>query len=467
MHGWNRALGLLVIAALATAQGTSPFKGPTRDVSGPEGRIMIKVPEQWRDAELMGTTIISIVAPGGSGGHIVRVQREEGQLDRDKQRKRYLEFDSAKYPDAKVRQMTEPYFGYRVDSAKSNRILVRAFYADGGDGLVVTATSRLSFYDKLYAEQITAIVSSLWASSVGSPEQPETKGARRRLFSKRAEISLVAPGAWKPLPPEAEGELLFIALKGSKGGPRFLVKDWGGPSSAALTLLKVSGQWKKAYGNVSLKRLGDDPPCMLVRNRVPGSVDYLMAYENADRGYTLQLTVREGSFERLRDVADQVARTLCFTGAAYQAPEPASRDIRREHGKLAVLYASAEQASSLERVTKTLGAFERHWKKVGVGKSKGKPPLQILICARSDFAEAGHYFGTPPAAYDRMARTVVAVPPPGDDEELPMWRGLFYAALADNLLHRDLNVPAPAWLRSGLCACLDAAGRTGGAADEG
>ncbi|MHC4223274.1 MAG: hypothetical protein ACYSUN_04730, partial [Planctomycetota bacterium] len=183
MHGLNRALGLLAIAALAVAQDAGPFKGATRDVSGPEGRIMIKVPEQWRDAELMGNMIIRIVAPGGSGGHNLRVEREEGQLDRDQQRKRYLEFDSANYPDAKVRQVAEPFFGYRVDSEKRNRVLVRAFYTDGGDGLVVTATSRLSFYDDIYAAQITAIVSSLWASGVGSPEQPEMKGEKRRLYS--------------------------------------------------------------------------------------------------------------------------------------------------------------------------------------------------------------------------------------------------------------------------------------------
>ncbi|MFQ5845677.1 MAG: hypothetical protein ACE5JG_11890, partial [Planctomycetota bacterium] len=38
-------------------------------------------------------------------------------------------------------------------------------------------------------------------------------------------------------------------------------------------------------------------------------------------------------------------------------------------------------------------------------------------------------------------------------------------SLAAAVLHRDLQVPAPAWVREGVCACLEAAGRTGKGAD--
>ena len=50
-----------------------------------------------------------------------------------------------------------------------------------------------------------------------------------------------------------------------------------------LTLLKIGAQWKKTYGNVIVKRLGNDPPRLMATNRVPGSVDYLIAFGNAGR----------------------------------------------------------------------------------------------------------------------------------------------------------------------------------------
>jgi hypothetical protein len=462
-----RVLVLLALAGARAGGGEGPFKGPTRDLAGPEGRVMIKVPEKWKDLQLSGNIIIRANAPGTYGGHNLRVEREAGQSDREKQRKRYLDYDTTNAPGAEVQKVDEPWFGYRLDISAKNRVLLRAFVTDGGDGLIVTVTSRLQYYDEVWAGQIAAIVSSVWISGVGAPRKPEEQGALRRIFDKAARVSLVAPGAWKSVEPDRSDELLYVGLKGSKSGPRFRFKDWGGPTDASLTLLKISGQWKKAYRNLVLKRLGNDPPSMLVRNRVPGSVDYLIAFDNAERGYTLILTVKEDSFERFRTVADAVAKSVVFSSAPYVEPEPPALDIRREEGKFAILHGAAEQASSVGKVARALGAFERHWKRVGVGKSRKKPPIHIVVCPRNDFEETAHHFGTPPAAYDRKGRFVVVVPPPPEEDTLPMWRGMLYGAIADNLLHRDVMVPAPAWLRAGLSACMDAAGRTGRGPDEG
>ena len=43
-------------------------------------------------------------------------------------------------------------------------------------------------------------------------------------------------------------------------------------------LLKIAGQWRKAYGSISLKRVGIDPPALMAKNRKEGWVDYLIAF---------------------------------------------------------------------------------------------------------------------------------------------------------------------------------------------
>ena len=100
----------------------------------------------------------------------------------------------------------------------------------------------------------------------------------------------------------SEAEYLALALKGAKTGPRLAIRNWGGPSSAALTLTKLFTQWKRVYAGVASQNLGGDPPRMLVTGRLEGSIDYLIAFENRGDGYTLQLTVREGSYEKLREL---------------------------------------------------------------------------------------------------------------------------------------------------------------------
>ena len=446
--------------------GAQADKNATRAVKGPEDRISITVPADWKSMEIAGSMIIRVVAPGAYGGHDFRVEREEGQEDVDKQRDRYLDYDSANAPSGTVQKKTKPYYGYRINDADKNRILIRAFITDGSDGLVLTCTSRFQYYDKLWAAKIEEVIASLDISGA-TTGRPELEGDLRRLFDRKARASFVAPGIWKPLTPQFDDELLFVCLKGSKTGPRFTLKEWPGKGNTGLLLLKVGGQWKRSYANVTIKRLSGDRPRMIVKNRVPGSVDYVQAFASEGNGFTFTLTVREGSFEKFRTVADKLAESLVFTGGPFEAPAAPHEDVRELYRKLIAVNASAELSGAVDRVLKVLPGFDKNWSRIGMPVSRNAPPLEVMIVSAKSFTEQSHFFGDPPVAYDRSRRVVVVTPPPKDSRSrMEMWRGRLYAALTENILHRDVQASVPPWFRAGLMTCMDAAGRSGKGADQ-
>jgi len=304
------------------------------------------------------------------------------------------------------------------------------------------------------------------ATGAGKATGTGAEGEQRRLFDDRGRVSMVVPATWRKLPTEADNELLFVALKGIKGGPRLLVTDWGGPASAGLTLTKILSRWKRDYSSVVGEVLKGDPPRMLVRNRVPGSVDYLIAFAARDRGYTLGLTVSAGSYENYRTLADAVAKTIVFEGGAWHEPEIKGFDVETPHKKLVVVHSDTEHDAAASRVVKELPAFEKHWNRIGIGDAKHAPPLHVVVTTEEDFARASNYFGAAPAAYDPSACTVVIVTPPEGKDEYAMWNGQLYRALARAAIHRDFKSGVPPWIEAGLAACMDAAGRSGKGPDE-
>ena len=120
----------------------------------------------------------------------------------------------------------------------------------------------------------------------------------------------------------------------------------------------------------------------------------------------------------------------------------------------------------MDAVLKALPDFGKDWRRIGPGDSRKAPPLHVMIVSPDRFDAESNGFGDRPAAYDRSRCIVVALPPPGDKEAASLWRARLYGALAKAALHRDLAVAPPAWLRAGLAACMDAAGRSGKGADE-
>jgi hypothetical protein len=458
----RRPLALLVLLGLAAAQENDPFKGDARDVVDAAGRVKITVPKSWTDADLSGTIVIHIRAPLQRGGHDLLVTREEGQSDVDKQRDRYLQYDGGRFPGADVQKLSEPFFGYRIQDAKKNEVLVRAFADDGADGIVVSVMSRHQNYDAYHRELIEAVVASL-APVKGADAKGEDKEDEglRRVHDEQGRVSIVVPALWKPVEAADGGEWLAVALKGAKTGPRLAVRNWGGPSSAALTLTKLFTQWKRVYAGVTSQILEGEPPRMLVQGRVEGSLDYLIAFENRNEGYTLQLTVREGSYEKLRDLADQVAKTLVFADAPWAAPDAPEGAPAGAYRKEVAVHAAAGLEEAAAGVVKALPAFAKAWAAVGLGDAAKKPPLAVSVVPEERFAAESGWFGGPPCAYDRSRRVVAILPPPPEDEGLGLWRGRLYAALAEAALHRDLPSPPPPWLRAGLLACMDAAGQSG------
>lgn len=446
----------LVLAVVAAAQ---EIKGPTREAKDPEGRITVTVPSKWADVELAGSNIIRVKAPGSYGGHDLMISREEGQDDVDKQRDRYLDFDSANHPNATVKKMSKPYFGYRLNAPDKNRVLIRSFLTDGTDGLVISCSSRFQHYDKVWAKQIEAIVASVKIK--GGAAQQKQLGEERRLYDKQAAVSVVVPGVWKPITPETEKVLLFVALKGARKGPRFRIEDMGTGLSPGLVLLKISGQWKKAYGGVNITKLGTDPDRMMIKNRREGWIDYFIAFENNGRGYTLQMTCREGSFEKFRDDADRFYKTIAFSGGKWTPPVVSERELKEPYKKLAVLHSSVDQTNTVDAVKAALPGFFKHWPRVAPAYDKKGHPLQLVLVADEEFKKASHYFGKKPVAYDRSTRVIVVAPRPKEESTRAYWRGRLYWALAEAALHRDLPVTAPIWLQAGLCACMEAAGRSG------
>lgn len=457
-----RGLLCVALAAVAAAQGRPHAKDATQELKDPAGRIVITVPATWRPQPLSGSIILRAIAPGAYGGHDLIIVREELQSDVDKQRDRYMEYDGGKYVGGEFKKIAEPFFGYRLNVPGKNVVVVRAFVTDGNDGLVLTVSSRLQLYDKHWAKKVFEALGSLRIGAGGDAAtgHPEQAGERRRVFDKSGEISVVAPGVWKSLETEMDEELLFLGLKGTRKGPRIRILDEGGPTNANLVLLKVAGQWRKNYGGITQKRVGLDPPALLVKNRKEGWVDYLIAFAARSHGYTLRLAVREGSFERFRELVDQMAGTVAFMNGDYEPAAEMPGDLTVEYKRAAVLHLPAEMVSAADKITAQLSVFQRQWSRIAVSKAQ-KLPFHIVITDAESFPETSNGFGEKPAAYDRLTCAVVTLPRPAAKEEVPLWRGRLFAALAQAALHRDLNVAPPAWLLAGLPACMEAAGRTG------
>jgi hypothetical protein len=456
-----RWLACLALVTLAAAQEEPNPRDATKTLQGPAGRIVITVPATWRSHPPSGSIVLRAIAPGAYGGHDLIIVREERQADVDKQRDRYMEYDGGKYGGGEFKKIAKPFFGYRLNVPEQNRVVVRAFVTDGNDGLVLSISSRLQFYDKHWAKKVSDALGSLRIGAGGAvTDNPEQAGEKRRVFDKTGQVSIVAPGVWKSLETESEEELLFLGLKGTRQGPRIRIVDEGGPTNASLVLLKVAGQWRKAYGGIIQKRVGTDPPALLVKNRKEGWVDYLVAFAARSHGYTLRLSVREGSFERFKELANEMAGTVAFMNGAYAPADRMPGDLTVEHKQTAVLHMAAEQASAADKIAAQLSTFQRHWNRVAIGKAV-KAPIHIVITDADSFPETSHGFGEKPAAYDRLNCAVVTLPPPSLKENVPLWRGRLYGALGEAAMHRDLKVAPPAWLLAGLTACIEAAGRTG------
>ncbi|MHC4955704.1 MAG: hypothetical protein ACYTGZ_17775 [Planctomycetota bacterium] len=450
------------VPALAE-EAKSPFRGELRKAMDSEGRISITVPKRWTDKELAEGQMLRVYALG-SGGHDITLHREKSQADVDTLRDRYLQHDSGKFPGCTIKKIGEPYFGYRLDSTTAKRVVVRAFAVDGPDGLVLTITSRIAVYDQYYASKLAWVASTLNVGGVrtGTESGGEVRvEAAARAYDKAGSLSVHVPAGWRAVEPEDE-EILFVAPGGRKAGTRVLVKHWGGSSSASLVLAKVAAEWKRSYGGAVLKRLQGSPPRLLVKGRAGDSVDYFIGVANGDEGYTVRLIVREGSYERTRNIADEIAASLVFTTAPWKAPTPPDRDLKRDHKKMLVLHAAAEISGGLDKVAAEFDRFLKHWMRLGLGFDRKAPPIHALICANDEFAGFSNLFGEPPAVYDRLTRTVVAVTPPKEEKALAEWKGALDSAFAEALLHRDVNRRLPAWMRRGLASCMFASGRTGG-----
>jgi len=454
-------LALLLVAAAL------PADDATRLLKDPEGRVTITVPASYKDEAIAGTMIIHARAPAALGGHLLTVFREEGQSDIDKQRDRYIQHDSPSYPGADVRKVATPWFGYRMYDQAQNRVLLRAFVADGSDGLVIAVTSRFQNYDTNYAKAVDDVVASIAFTTGAARNTSRTisEGENRRFWDAKGLVSLIAPVEWKRIDPDEEGVQLMLALKGNRSGPRFTFRNWGGPSSAALVLTRIFATWKRSYPNIQGgERVGDDPPRMLVRERVPGSVDYITAFEHRGEAYTLVLTVREGGYESYRPLAEEISRSIVFADGPWKAPEGTPGEATAPVKGLAVVHAGDAQLA--DRVAKALARFQKQWEIVGVGDGKKAPPLRIDVVAPDAFAAESHTFGAPPATYDLFSRRVVVVAPPDAKDALEMWQGRLWAAVTHAVLHRDVPAGTPPWLRTGLTALMETAGRTGRGADE-
>jgi hypothetical protein len=457
-------LALLLAAGLAAAQERDPFKGPTREVSDAQGRIRLTVPAGWEAQPVAGGRIMSLHAPGqrGLGGHQLTVDVEPLQTDRNAQRDRYRQHDEARDPKATIRICETPYFGYRVDLPGLERklVIVRAFLTQGGDGLVLTVTSRLDSYDAVWAAQIEAVVASARAGE-GTPRPAEASvpdGApRRRVRDAAARVSLLAAARWQPVETSDPDEWLVLSTGGAAGGARLAFVRQGAAATRGLVLGKVFSEWKEAYGEIAQETFPGDPPRMIVRGRKPETVDYVIALQVGRYGYTVTLTVRETELARFRPDADLAAESAVLADAPYVPPEPPNSAVQRSFKQLVVVH--APDAASADAVIAALSGFEKASAGFAFGDARKAPPLRVLVASEGDFAEAAHGFGAPPCAYDLQSRVVVCSPPPPAEAE--RWRGRLFSELGRSLLHRDLAFPAPPWFREGVASCLEAAGRAG------
>jgi len=445
-------LALVVLAGRAQAE-------ESRTVRDAAGRIEITVPVSWEDQPLAEGELMHLYA-ARSGGHVLVVVREAGQAEVDKQRDRYMEHDAAGYPGAEFQKIADPFFGYRMNDQVKNRVFLRAFLRDGADGLVATLSSRFTAYDRAYAAQTIAALGTWKLVSGAPPAAVADADSSRRIFDAGGRFSFVAPGAWKTITAE-EGEILSLGHKGSSSTATIKVVDEGSNDNPTLILLTLQGRMKRDYASATAERVSTDPPALLVKNRKEGWVDYMIAFAAGGHGYTLRLASREGAFDGFQPVADAMAKSLVLMGDPYREPESLPGDLTRDTKKGVILHAMAEAAAAADQVAGEIPGFDKDWGRIAPVPARKGTPLHIVLTSSGAFAETAHGFGDPPAAYDRLACAVVAVPPPSDKEAAALWRGRLRAALAEAALHRDLPVAPPPWLLAGLCACMDAAGRSG------
>ncbi len=445
-----------VLAVLALAAAAQTVK--TRVVKDAAGRFEITVPESWQDAAAAEGELVHLEAPH-AGGHMLIAVREAGQIEVDKQRDRYMQHDASKYPGGEFQKVADPFFGYRMNDPAKNRVILRAFLRDGADGLVVTISSRFQAYDA-YASLTMGALASLKAGGAPGAAPAEDGSGGRRIFDKGGRFSLVVPAAWKAMTAE-EGEALALGLKGSSTTASLRVVDEGDQDNPALVLITIQGQWKRDYASATAERVGT-PPALLVRNRKEGWIDYLIAFGAGGRAYTLRLAAREGAFEAVQKDADAIARSVVLMADPYRAPEQLPGALVRDHKRGYVVHAAAGTGDATDAALDAVGDFDKNWSRIAPASARKGVQLHVVLVSADAFAETAHGFGDMPAAYDRSARAVVAVPPPAEKEEALRWRGRLCAALAEAALHRDLAVAPPPWLLAGLSACMEAAGRSGG-----
>jgi len=453
---------VVVIWAGLPAKGQGPVKH--KQVASEDGRIQITVPFRWTVKEAAGSVLIRVAAPGALGGHELIVVSEAGQGELDPERARYIRHDSERYAGAAVRKLESPFFGYRLEVPAKNRVILRAFLADGDDGVVASLSSRLKMFDRYYAKTAMEVLASLRVGK-DAPAPAESGGASAagRIYDKLARVSLVAPDGWRPLAGE-EDEWVVLAYHGKPDGTVLRLLAAGGPTNANLVLSSRAREWKQSYAGLSLKKLPGKPPRFIARNRRPGWVDYVIGLAAGDRGFLLTLEVREKRFERHRPAADATARSIVFTHAPYAEPGELPGDIVKPFKQLVLIHHPAERVSQAERIARELDGFPAAWKRIGPRAPRKAPPLHIVLTGARDFAEIAEGFGEPPCCYDPRKHTVIVVAPPVKEPAmLPGYRGRLFEALAQAALQRDLKGRAPAWLRAGLSACMDAAGRTGAA----
>jgi len=452
---------LLLLTGFLTA-GDDPFPDGGKVLKDQSGRISVRVPRKWSAAAVSGNVVLR-GSGKYAGGHSLVVVREEGQGDPGAQRERYLRYDAGRYAGAEFKKLDEPFFGYRMNVPGQNKVVVRSFLADGEDGLVASCSSRLRNYDDIWARQVRAVVASVEVAAPaagGTPAAPES----RRVHDAKGVVSLEAPGLWKELGPEPlAGEVLVLGLG---GGPVIRLLDRGDVDNGNLIITSLATEWKRTYGAaMSVRKLDGAPPRILVTNRKPGWVDYAIALTAGGRGYALVLSVRKDSFEKYRAVADAMAESAVSLAGGYRAPSSPPGDVHEEEGRYAVLHAPADQKVVLGVVGDAVREFFKLWRRDGAGFDRKANPLHLLVVATDDFSSRSDGFGAAPACYNPRTNLVVVAAPPPEKDRRGNWTGQLFFALAHAALDRDLGARCPPWLRWGLAACFEAAGRAGGRPD--